>query len=229
MSSRASARSKRGALSADSHGCRTATRPSTTRSRWNQACHASIAGSTSSRKSRFGSASCRARTAVASTGGCVMPLVGMAGAPSHSRDSQSSGPGAVLDGLRMKDDVRHHPVGPLPLEQRAHLDAAALGVDRREPDRDEGRVPVPLERVEPLRRLDEAAGVVRPQDGDGTLSQRRPIHRHSVASAGATSVVVRTYLAASSGSTAWRRRGGSPRTMASRSSTTRAPISQSAS
>jgi len=42
----------------------------------------------------------------------------------------------------------------------------AVGVDPREPDRDERGVPAPLMRIETRRRLRPAADVVPRQDGD---------------------------------------------------------------
>ena len=191
MSSRASAWSKRGALSADSHGCSTATRPSTARSRWNHACHASIAGSTSSRK-----AAVRVGLVQDAYGGgehrrlgdAARRDVGRAVALARRPELRA---GAVIDRLRMEDDVRHHPVGPLPLEKGAHLEPAALGIDRREPDRDKGRVPVPLERVEPLRGLDEAPVSFARKTATAPSASAAAMHRHSAAPAGATRVVVR--------------------------------------
>ena len=91
----------------------------------------------------------------------------------------------------------------------------SLRVDAGEAERDERRVPVPLERIEPLGGLDELSLVVLVEDG-----QRLRGKRHL-----ATTCVVRTYRCASSGSATWRRRGGRLRTSASKSSTTRSPIS----
>ena len=66
----------------------------------------------------------------------------------------------VVHRLGMEDHVRDHPVGPLAAQERAHLGPSALGRGTGEADHDEGGVPVPLPRIEPLRRLDELAGVV---------------------------------------------------------------------
>ena len=163
MSSRASASSKRGALSADSHGCRTATRPSTARSRWNQACQASMR-----RKHLLEEGSIRVGLVQDAYGGGEHRRLGdparrhLRATPRTSATPRAPRPGCTrraADGRRCAAPSRP-PTGPSSSERTSTR--RALGVDRREPDRDERRVPVPLERVEPLRRLDEASRVVRP-------------------------------------------------------------------
>ena len=138
-------------------------------------------------------------------------------------------PRPVVHRLGVEDHVRDHPVGPLAAQQRAHLGSRSFRIDPREADDDERRVPVPLPRVEPLRRLDEVAGVVPPEDGERLVgeahvsaSQRARLRGERAGSCGRT------------GSRAPARRpacaaAGDRGTSASRSSTTSRPSSQSAS
>ena len=69
-------------------------------------------------------------------------------------------PGRIVGARVVEHDVRHHSVRPPAAKQRAHLPTAALGIDAREAERDERRVPVPLERVDARPGLDEEARVV---------------------------------------------------------------------
>ena len=119
-------------------------------------CHRSSAGTTSSRNSGSGSASWSTRTAVARTGGWVIPLVATSGAPSQAAEPHSSGPGRVVGIGDVEDDVRDHPVSPLAAEQRSNLRSCTRRVDACEPDRDQCGVPVPLVRIEVATGPDEA-------------------------------------------------------------------------
>ena len=56
-------------------------------------------------------------------------------------------PGEITRVVLPEDDVRQKSVFPLPLEQRLDLAPCAIQVECSEPERREGRIPVPLERV----------------------------------------------------------------------------------
>ena len=71
----------------------------------------------------------------------------------------------------VEDDVRDHPVVPLPLGEALQLAKGAREVEGGEAHGHEGRVPVPLERVEAVRRHRVAAAVVAGEDGAGGLPQ----------------------------------------------------------
>ena len=118
-----------------------------------------------------GDDSCSTRTAVARTGGCVQSARGGAGRSRAGGGVPQLRSGVVVRRGDMEHDVRNHPVVPLALEQRSHLGPPAVGIDVRQPERDERRVPVPLVGVELASGPDERAHVIGCDDRSGRFGE----------------------------------------------------------
>ena len=65
---------------------------------------------------------------------------------------------------RMEDDMRDHSISPLALDQPLQLAIGAVGIVERKAHGNEGQIPVPLERVEPVGRHGIAAAIVGGED-----------------------------------------------------------------
>ena len=114
-------------------------------------------------------------TAIACTGGCVMPDVcRVRGALAASAERGPAGrPGEVAVDAVGEHDVRDHPVGPLRREQGVELDDGPLDAQRRQSDRHERRVPAPHVRVQQRRRGGHHAQVVAAQQIRGAGRELR--------------------------------------------------------
>jgi hypothetical protein len=73
----------------------------------------------------------------------------------------------------VEDDVRHHSVRPLALEEGANLLASSLNVGPGEADCNQRRVPVPLKWVDGWRGLDEESRVVSAQHRQRAVGELR--------------------------------------------------------
>jgi hypothetical protein len=82
----------------------------------------------------------------------------------------------------VEHDVRHHPVVPLTTEKGPKLRTPPFGIGMREADRDEGRIPVPLEGIDARSGLDEEARVVSSEDLDCSGGERFDGRHHGAPS-----------------------------------------------
>ena len=70
----------------------------------------------------------------------------------------------------MIDDVRQHPITPLPAEERADLRLGARQVKVGKTQCDQRGIPIPLVGILMRSRLGEYAGVVGAQDSNGAIN-----------------------------------------------------------
>ncbi len=63
------------------------------------------------------------------------------------------------------NNVRDHPIAPLRAQKRTHFGERTRQIKMRQAQRDERRIPIPLMRILPRRRLSEFARVVQAQNG----------------------------------------------------------------
>src|SRR5690606_16157418 len=84
--------------------------------------------------------------------------------------------GEVVSRSIVADDVRHHAVAPLALQQCAYFGFGARTVVVRQANGNKSGIPVPLVRVLAGTGLDEETGVIVAQDGLGFGQKRGMVH-----------------------------------------------------
>ena len=87
-----------------------------------------------------------------------------AGCRRHMLHAPYRGSREIIVGWRMEHDLRHQPVVPLAFQKTLHLGEPARLIERRPAHRDKRGIPVPLERVKPIRRHRVTAAIVPPHD-----------------------------------------------------------------
>src|SRR5215469_13591794 len=74
--------------------------------------------------------------------------------------------------VTVKQDMRHHPVGPLAAQECLNLDDRTRFVEPRQAECDQTRIPVPLRRIEASRgRHGVRASIVTPKNFNRLLLQ----------------------------------------------------------